>query len=85
MVAKLKAAGWISDAIYTPKTVDKLGHVDFMWNDKGSMLAMTYKLGLKDHPFWRDASSLVETLNEQEEAFFHENFLSAVPDIPPKS
>lgn len=40
MVSKLIAADWITDAIYTPKTKDKLGNVEFMWTEKGHILAM---------------------------------------------
>lgn len=82
MVAKLKAAGWISDTICTPKTNDKLGNTEFIWTEKGQLLLLTYKMGLKSHHLWGDAFSFVQTLNEQEEAFFHENILSAVPDKP---
>ena len=84
MVAKLKAAGWISDAIFTPKTKDKLGNVEFIWTARGQVLAMTYKLNLTSHPLWSECASLPKSLSEQEEAFFHENFLAAVPDIHPK-
>ncbi len=83
MVAKLKAAGWISDAMHTPKTKDKLGNVEFIWTERGQLLILTYKSRLTSHPLWSEASSFVQTLTEQEEAFFHENVLAAVPDIPP--
>jgi len=83
MVSKLKAAGWITGATYTPKTADKLGHVDFMWTDRGSLLAVAYKFKMVGHPLWSECASLPQSLNEQEEAFFHENFLAAVPNTPP--
>lgn len=87
LVDKLKAAGWISDAIHTPKTKDSLGNVEFIWAEKGQLLASTYKSRLMGHPLWGEAYSFVRSLNEQEEAFFHENFLAHIPDvsdIPPK-
>lgn len=85
MVSKLKSLGWISDAIYTPKTEDRLGNVEFIWTEKGQLLALTYKSRLVSHPLWGEASSFVQSLNEQEEAFFHENFLTDVPDIHPNA
>ena len=80
-VSKLKAAGWISDAIHTPKTKDRLGNVEFIWTEKGQLLALTYKSRLTSHPLWADASSFVRTLDEQEEAFFQENILADIPNV----
>jgi hypothetical protein len=86
MVKKLQSAGWMSDAIYLiPKTKDGLTKFTFVWTEKGQFLALAYKSGLTNHHLWDEASSLVRTLNEQEEAFFNEFFLATVPGKHPNS
>jgi hypothetical protein len=86
MLKKLNSAGWISDTVYfLPKTKDRLGNVSFLWTEKGQILALTYKSGLTNHHLWEEASLFVRTLNEQEEAFFHEIFLATASDNHPNS
>jgi hypothetical protein len=81
MVAKLETAGWISAVTYTPTVNDKLGNVEFIWTAKGQLLLTIYKLNAIRHKLWSESYSFVQAFNEQEDAFFHDNFSIAVPDI----
>jgi hypothetical protein len=85
MVAKLETADWISDVTYTPTVNDKLGNVEFVWTAKGHLLLTLYKLKAIRHKLWSECHSFVQAFNEQEEAFFHENFIKTIPDVPRSS
>ena len=79
LTAKLVDANWVSFVNETPKTLHNNREFEFHWTEIGQMCRIVIKNNYTPSPIWCVASDFLLSLNEQEEAFFHENMLSDVP------
>jgi hypothetical protein len=82
LIKKLEDAQWLDDIIDIPAIGDKKRHMELKWSLKGQMCLMTIKGQIYQSALWGETKAFEAALNEQEEAFFHENILSAVPQPP---
>jgi hypothetical protein len=80
LLSKLRAIKWIDKVVFTPKTKTALGNYEFNWSLQGQLCLIVIKKQMKGHLLWKQSNAFLKSLNEQEEAFFHENMLSTVPD-----
>ena len=78
LLSKLIAAKWLTDFTDTPATETSKRNFVFQWTTKGQLCGMTLKMEIRTTPLWKEAKSFLDSLNEQEEAFFHDVFLSAL-------
>jgi hypothetical protein len=82
--AKLLKSGWMEEIVDTPAHGNVLRNFRFDWSIKGQLLLMTCKFKIISHPLWPEANAFLQSLNEQEEAFLHQVFLSQIPNQPPQ-
>jgi hypothetical protein len=79
LLDKLISAEWIDRVTDTPATATTKRNFNFSWTLKGQFCALALVKQMSETDIWREASAFAASLNEQEEAFFHEVFLSEVP------
>jgi hypothetical protein len=80
LLSKLISSVWLEKVIDTPATSNSKRNFEFFWTLKGQVCALTIKRQIKTSPFWNESNSFFDSLNEQEQAFFHAVFLSEIPD-----
>ena len=77
--AKMIALGWLT-VTDTPKTDMARRQIEETWTKRGVQCLVTWKLQSEASPLWPETRELVESLNEQEEAYFIYFMVSAIPD-----
>ena len=79
LLKKLMDVKWLDKIIDTPATERHKRNIEFIWSMKGQMCLLTIKNQIANSAYWSETKTFLTSLNEQEEAFFHENILSVVP------
>jgi hypothetical protein len=79
VIEKLLSAEWLAWVVETPKTESATRRFEFQWSVLGQMCITSLIANLTQSPYWNEARTFVDSLTEQEEAYFQENFLDAFP------
>jgi hypothetical protein len=79
LLQKLLDAGWLEKVVESHSTATSKTGFEFVWSVKGQLCLLTIKRQMNQSALWGESKAFVASLNEQEEAFFHENILSDAP------
>jgi hypothetical protein len=79
VIQKLLSAEWLAWVIDTPKTESATRCFEFQWSVHGQMCITSLIAKRTQSPYRDEAWTFVDSLTEQEEAYFQEIFLDAFP------